>query len=307
MAERLTDTGTVARVHIIDALIEERATGLMTRPLLWRALKPTLLPLLGYHDAIAAVDRVADMSGLEIFRLLSDQIRMDVQAVGLEHVPERGGAIVMPNHPAGIADGIAVFDALKQVRDDLIFFANRDAIRAAPGLAEMIVPVEWMEEKRSHERRRETVKSMVRAFRDQRLVIIFPSGRLAQPTVRGLRERPWQAAAMNLAFKYGLPVIPMHIRARNSWLYYLFYLLHHELRDITLFRELFNKTGHPYRISIGEPFDPVPALALHGDDMDALTESLRTFVAERMPLGETRFPRTASVTNPPTRGSGRDG
>ena len=146
--------------HIIDVLIEERAAGLISRPLLWRLLRPSILPILGYRQAIEAVDQTAEMSGLEVFHYVSDRIRMNVLSEGMEHIPRQGGAIIMPNHPAGIADGIAVFDALKEIRDDVIFFANRDAIRAAPGLADIIIPVEWVDEKRSHGRRKETVKSM---------------------------------------------------------------------------------------------------------------------------------------------------
>lgn len=275
--------------HIVDILIEERAELLMARPLLWSLLKPTILPLLGYRDAIEAVDRVAEMSGLEIFHHVSNQIRMDVRFEGADRVPAVGPAIVMPNHPAGIADGIAVFDALKTVREDLVFFANRDAIRAAPGLADMIIPVEWVNEKRTHERRKETVKSMIRAFRDERLVVIFPSGRLAQPTLKGLKERPWQTTAMNVALKYDVPIYPMHIRGRNSWLYYLFYAIHHELRDMTLFRELFNKGGARYDIALAEPLMPRAVLDAQGGDVDAMTERLRRFVAEEMPRGERSF------------------
>lgn len=283
------DHEATADQHIIDVLIEERAAKLMARPLLWRFLKPTILPFLGYHDAVSAVNEVAGMSGLEIFHYVSNRLRMNVLTEGIERVPERGSAIIMPNHPAGIADGIAVFDALKEKRDDLILFANRDAIRAAPGLADLIIPVEWVDEKRTHERRKETVKSMVRAFRDERLVVIFPSGRLAQPTLSGLVERPWQPTAMNLALKYDLPVIPMHVGGRNSWVYYLFYFLHEELRDMTLFRELFNKTNQTYRITLAEPFMARAALDAHSGDQEAMTAALRDFVAEAMPAGSRRF------------------
>lgn len=275
--------------HIVDQLIEERAQHLMARRHLWRLLKPTILPLLGYQQTVEIVDRVADMRGLEIFHLVSDQIGMNVLTEGTEHIPRQGGAIIMPNHPAGIADGIAVFDALKGIRDDLIYFANRDGIRAAPGLSDLIIPVEWVDEKRTHERRKETVKSMIRAFRDQRLVVIFPSGRLAQPTLNGLKERPWQSTAMNLALKYDFPVIPMHVGGRNSWLYYLFYFLHTELRDMTLFRELFNKTGQTYRITVAEPFDSRALIGDYGNDLEALTEAVRHFVAEQMPAGARKF------------------
>ena len=279
--------------HIVDILIEERAEKLISRPLLWSLLKPTILPLLGYWKAIEAVDHVAQMRGLEIFHYVSNEIQMDVRVEGTEQIPSSGGAVIMPNHPAGIADGIAVFDALKSVREDIVFFANRDAVRAAPGLEDMIIPVEWVDEKRTHERRKETVKSMVRAFRDERLVVIFPSGRLAQPTISGLRERPWQPTAMNLAMKYDCPVIPMHVAGRNSLLYYLFYFLHHELRDMTLFRELFNKEGQRYQITLAEPFTPVAMLAAHNGNLDLLTERLRQFVAVEMPAGARRFDSAA--------------
>ena len=286
------ETEAVTDKHIVDVLIEERAAELIARPWLWRLLRPTILPILGYRQAIEAVDYSATLSGLEIFHYVSDRIRMNVLTEGLHNIPAEGGAVIMPNHPAGIADGIAVFDALKEIRDDVIFFANRDAIRAAPGLADLIIPVEWVDEKRTHGRRKETVKSMVRAFRDQRLVIIFPSGRLAQPTLGGLKERPWQSTAMNLALKYDFPVIPMHVNGRNSWVYYLFYFLHHELRDMTLFRELFNKTGQTYRITIAEAFSSREQLEQFDNDQEALTEGLRQFVAEGMPRGDRRFAKS---------------
>jgi putative hemolysin len=79
----------------------------------------------------------------------------------------------------------------------------------------------------------------------------------------------------------------MHIEGRNSWLYYLFYAIHHELRDMTLFRELLNKRGRTYRIRIGTSFEP------HGDPRN-LTPALREFVVERLSRGETDF-RPAEV------------
>ena len=146
----------------------------------------------------------------------------------------------------------------------------------------MIVPVEWVNDRRTHERRKETVKAMVQAFKSDRLVVIFPSGRLAQPTLRGLVEREWQSTATNLAFKYQRPIIPMHIRGRNSALYYLFYYIHTELRDMTLFRELLNKQGQRYELTITAPVQPE-------GDVEALTRALRAFVAEQVPAGARRF------------------
>lgn len=268
--------------HIVDELIEERAEGLRRHPWLWRSLKPAIYPLLGYRHAIRMADQIAPLPGLETLQHLSRTLDLRLEVSGLERIPASGLAVVTPNHPSGIADGIAVFDALRRVREDISFFANRDAIRVSPGLADVIVPVEWMETRRSHGRNRETVRHMIEAFRQQRLIVIFPSGRLARPTLGGLVERDWLPSALNLAVKYRAPVTPMHIEGRNSWLYYLFYAIHHELRDMTLFRELLNKRGRTYRIRIGAPFEPT------GDPRD-LTPALRRFVMEELPRGATRF------------------
>lgn len=268
--------------HIVDRLIEERAARLMARPYLWRTLRPLLYPLLDHDGAIRMADTIAAMTGLEAMDYLSDSLSLEVRCEGLEHVPRRGLAVVTPNHPSGIADGIAVFDALKTVRRDISFFANRDAVRVAPGLADVIVPVEWMATRRDHGRSRETVRHMVEAFRSERLIVIFPAGRLARPTLGGLVERDWLPSALNLALKYRAPVTPLHIQGRNSWLYYLFYAIHDELRDITLFRELLNKRGRRYRLRIGEPFQP-------SGDPRCLTAALRQFVTQVLPRGDLRF------------------
>lgn len=268
--------------HIVDTLIEERAHRLMQHPVLWRLVTGLLYPVLDYGPAVRMADTVADMSGLEIFEMLSRQLQLRIDTDGIQHIPVSGSAVITANHPTGIADGIAVFDVLRAVRPDITFFANRDAIRFAPGLAEMIVPVEWVDDKRSHARNRETVTHMVRAFRAGRLIVIFPSGRLARPTPRGLVERGWTPTAVSLAQKYQCPIIPMHVRGRNSWLYYVLYAINTELKDMTLFRELLNKEGAAYRIRLAEPFDPV-------GDARMLTIALREFVADEMPKGAERF------------------
>ena len=268
--------------HIVDVLIEERAEQLMRHPLAWRAVRKFLYPVIGYRQAVELVDSVRAMGGLQIFDHMSDRLRLRVQVGGLENVPRSGLGIVTANHPSGIADGFAVFDALKSVRRDIVIFANRDAIRAAPGLADIIIPVEWRDVRRDHARNKETVRHMARAFRGRKLVIMFPSGRLARPTWRGLVEREWVTTPVNLAQRYACPILPMHVQGRNSLLYYVLYAINTELKDMTLFRELLNKEGKRYRITIGRPIKP-------DGDSKRLTALIQQFVAEEMPAGAVEF------------------
>ncbi len=211
--------------------------------------------MLGYDEAIRRGEALKDLSASELMDELAEMIARNVDISGLDHVPASGPAMIVCNHPTGIADGIVMWAALSKRRPDLFFFANRDALRVMPQLSDIIAPVEWRKDKRSHSSNRETITYAANAFTEGRLGVLFPSGRLAKRRGLKLYERPWMPSAAMLARKYKLPVVPMHIRARNSALFYLFDALHPTLRDITLFHEVINKSRHSFEIKADKPLD----------------------------------------------------
>ena len=260
------ESRTLKNHHIVDQLIEERGQTLVKHPL-WPIIRPMLYKVLYYRQAVRMADEVAEISGIECFEYISRLLELDVSVEGKENLPKDGAFILVSNHPTGIADGIAAYDMIKDVRPDLVFFANRDAIRVSPRLAEIIIPVEWRTTEKSHAKSRETLVRTSRAFSDGRAIILFPSGRIAYWDKGRLNERPWQATGIQMAKRYNVPVIPMHMNARNSK---LFYLLSHrtpELRDMTVFHELLNKKHHTFRFTVGEPIMPD---ALDGDPAEAV-------------------------------------
>lgn len=240
----------------VDALIEERAPWLGAGGLGADMARPILHRLLQYDRTLRIAETLEPMPSHELMQSMADRIALHVETSGLEHLPRNGPALIVCNHPTGIADGIVLFGALAKVRPDLFFYANADALRVMPQLESMIAPVEWRDGKRSHKQNRETMAYTHRAFRDGRLGVLFPSGRLAKRRWLALHERPWLASGAMMARKFNLPVVPLHITARNSVLFYLFDRIHPTLRDITLFHEVLNKKHQPYRLNIGEPIDP---------------------------------------------------
>ncbi len=242
--------------HIVDELIEERADRLMHSPL-WPLYKSILYPILLYGPAVKMADDIANYDASGVFDYVSDLLDIDLSVSGLEHVPREGRVLIASTHPTGIPDGVAMYDALKSVRPDMTFFANRDAIRAAPGIADMIIPVVWRPEDRNPTSSRETLTEARAAFQADRCVVLFPSGRLAfMDDDRQLTEQPWLGSVVSFARKYQCPIVPAKIVMRNSWLYYWFWRINTELRDITLFHELLNKKNKPYRIAFGPAIDP---------------------------------------------------
>lgn len=260
--------------HIVDVLIAERAPRL-TRAAAWPVLRPLLYRLLDYNRARAMADAIGPMAGQAALDHVSDLLALTVETQNLDRLPATGRCLVVCNHPTGIADGLAVHDAIRTVRDDVIYFANADALRVSPRLSETIVPVEWVTAKRTREKTRATLLAAKEAFEAERCVVMFPAGRLARVDAQGrLTDPEWAATAASLARKYEAPVVPIHVAGPTSRLFHLFDRFSQELRDITLFHELLNKQGRAFDLSVGLPIAP-DAL-----DVDAAkaTEALKAFV-----------------------------
>ncbi|MET0574571.1 MAG: 1-acyl-sn-glycerol-3-phosphate acyltransferase, partial [Mesorhizobium sp.] len=253
-----------ANSHIIDQMIAERSIELSRNPL-WPVMRPLLLRFLHYRQAVEMADDIAEMSGWDAMSYLSALLSLDVTVHGIENLPENTGFILAPSHPTGIADGVAVFDMLKNVRPDMAIFANRDAQRVAPRFADLIIPVEWRQREKSHAKSRETLELVARAFHAGKAIVLFPSGRIAYWHEGVLTERPWQTSLVSLARRYRYPVVPARITARNSGLFYFLSKYSTELRDMTVFHELLNKKGRAFSITIGKP---IPAEALDGEPAD---------------------------------------
>ena len=245
-----------AQPHIVDVLIAERAPRLTGSPL-WPLIRPPLYSLLGYREARAMADAVADLSGEGTLDYVADLLDLKVSSLNLDRVPATGRCVVVANHPTGIADGLAVFAALRKRRTDSIYFANADALRVSPRLGEAVIPVEWVVAKRTREKTRATLQAARAAFEAERCVVLFPAGRLARVAKDGsLTDPEWAQTATSLARKYEAPIVPIHVSGPYSHLFHLFHRFSDEMRDITLFHEMLNKKKKPFRLTVGLPIPP---------------------------------------------------
>ncbi len=270
--------------HIVDVLIEERAPKLSSSPV-WPLIRPALYALLDYGKARRMADRLAPLPGRQALDAVSELLSVKLQVSGLERVPKDGRLVVICNHPTGIADGIAVYDALKQVRPDVVFYANADALRVSADFGSVLIPVEWVEAKRTRERTRATLAGTKAAMEAEQALVVFPAGRIARVRTDGPpRDLDWMPTALSVARKYEAPVLPVHVSGPHPTLFHFFHGFSSELRDMTLFHELLNKRGRLFRLTIGKV---IPAGQLDAEDMPAL----KRFVEETLPFEPDRpFP-----------------
>jgi putative hemolysin len=271
--------------HIVDTLIAERGQRIVGNPL-WPLMRPFLYTLLRYNKALEFANDVENMPGFQCFEYMSNLLKLDINVINGERIPASGGFILVSNHPTGIADGVAVFDLLKTRRPDMVFFANRDAVRVNPRFAEIVIPVEWREEYKSKLKTRETLQLTNHAVKEGKATVLFPSGRIAYWANGRLNERPWKTSAVGLARKYNLPILPVHMTARNSGLFYWFAKWSTELRDMTVFHELLNKRGDRFDFVIGKM---IPAEHLDGD-LNDVTRALEKHTVHDMAAdGDVQF------------------
>lgn len=281
--------------HIVDVLVEERAPHLLRHPVTRWLMRRLLYPVLGYREARARIDEIQSMSGAAILDHAVRELAMRVRTLGLARLPRQGRVVIVANHPTGLADGVALWQALSPVRGDLKILANGDAIRIAAGLGDIFIPVEWSKSKRSAAGSRRILVEVAAALKREEALVFFPSGRLAYLRWRGLAERPWLPTAVTVARKFAAPIVPLHIRGRNSALFYGLSQISHELRDVTLFHELLNKRGARYELTVGLPIDPEEL----PDDPQAAIEALQRHVEHELPRATARPPRIEPVRRRP--------
>ena len=265
--------------HVVDVLIAERAPRL-TGSIVWPLVRPVFYSMLGYGQAREMADAITPLAGQAALDHVSNLLDLKVSSLNLDRLPATGRCIVVCNHPTGIADGIAVYDAIRKRRADAIYFANADAVRVSPRLDEVIIPVEWVVAKRTRAKTRVTLDAAKAAFEAERCVVMFPAGRISRVGKDGaLTDPEWASTATSLARKYDAPTIPIHVSGPWSTLFHLFNRVSPELRDITLFHELLNKRKKPFRLSVGKPIPPTRF------DIDATraTYALKAFTERVLP------------------------
>lgn len=268
MTTDIATSGAAARKHIVDVLIEERAPKLSSSAA-WPVARPLLYSLLNYEKAVQMADTIAPLGGQDAMEFISGLLSVKLEVTGLDGLPKSGPFILLANHPTGITDGIALYDAVKGVRPDMRFYANSDAQRVCSRFDDVLIPVEWVLAKRTRERTRLTLKMTEQAFSENRPLMIFPAGRLARVRDGRLTDPEWMPTAVSLARKYELPIVPCHVAGPYAFWFHTFSRISPELRDITLFHELLNKQGKTYRLTFG------PLIAPEHSSGDAMSISRR--------------------------------
>ncbi|HBH7067430.1 TPA: lysophospholipid acyltransferase family protein [Enterobacter cloacae] len=217
------------------------------RPAPWQK---SLLKRLFYEDEFqqfAAAHR--HLKGLDMVEQVLEHLDIlcTVSTRDLEQIPEHGPLVIIANHPTGTLDGLALMYAVSRVRRDVKVVTNRMLTHLEP-LSSLFIPVDNMGGRTA----KSSLLQMERHLQNAGVLIFFPAGEVSRPTRKGIRDKKWHSGFIKLASKLRTPLLPVHIQAHNSLLFYASTLVSPTLSMLLLMQQMFRRRHSQLPIKIGQ-------------------------------------------------------
>lgn len=216
-----------------------------------------------------------------------------VSSDSYHNIPADGRLLIVANHPIGTLDGLALIKLIKSVRPDVRIVANQVLQHMQP-LQSIFLPIDIMSGKKAY---KQAYQAMLDALEQEQAVIVFPAGEVSRMSPKGVRDGEWQTGFIKLAKKAKCPILPIHIKAYNSLLFYSASMLYKPLGTMLLVNEMFNKKNQALKFSVGSPI-AYQAITKSDDDNRELAKRFRKHVINLGKNKKSLFKTYATVAHP---------
>lgn len=172
-----------------------------------------------------------------------------VHAREREHIPVDGPVLVVANHPLGMQDALALLQLIGSVRSDVRVLGN-DWLATVPQLSSLLLPVDVFGKGAGSR-----LRGIHRALENGEALIVFPAGEVSRIRADGVSDGRWSDGFARLSIRRKVPVLPVHIAARNSAAFYGLSMLAKPLSTAMLPREAVARGRRRIGFSIGALID----------------------------------------------------
>lgn len=163
-----------------------------------------------------------------------------------ERIPSSGRVVIVSNHPIGSLDGLSLLQLVRSVRPDVKIVANEVLMKVSQ-ISSLLLPVDNMGGN--------TAKENIQNIRDylnaDGAIIIFPAGIVSRFGLKGVRDKPWRGGFLSFASTTRSPVLPIHVKARNSILFYFISLVAFKASALWLVSEMFKHRNKCIEMRVG--------------------------------------------------------
>ena len=217
----------------IDKNLIERVPWLAQHPRIRRPVAGVLGRLAdeaGFNRALSAAGGVEGLPFVDrSLKVLG--VSGKVNSGDRENIPVDGPLLVVANHPLGIVDALALLQLVGSVRQDVRILGN-DWLSLVEPLRPLLLPVDVFGKGAASK-----LRNIYRALDNGEALVVFPAGEVSRLGPGGLRDGPWSDGFARLALRSKAPVLPVHIAARNSAMFYGLSMLAKPLSTAMLPRE----------------------------------------------------------------------
>ena len=220
------------------------------------------------------------------------EVSYSVANTDRENIPVEGRVVIVANHPLGALDALALIDLVGSVRRDVKVLAN-DMLLRLGALAPLLLPLPVFGSGSGIGGLREAYRALER----EHALIVFPAGEVSRVRAGGVRDAGWSPGFARLAARTSSPVLPVHIAARNSPVFYGVSMLARPLSPLLLAREMFGAARTRIGLQVGEQ---VPSAVLAGlaDDPEQVARHMRRHVYRLARRRPTLFRTSTAVAHP---------
>ena len=190
------------------------------------------------------------LTGLDFVEAVLEylDISYKVNQQQLENIPAIGKAIVVANHPLGAADALSLIKMISDARQDkTVKIVANQMLSHIPQLSELLISVDNINGKLT----RQSLQEINSALKNEELVIFFPAGEVSRASFNGIKDNYWKSGFIKIAQRTSTPILPIHINARNSSLFYALSFIYKPISALLLGHELMS-SRKPLEFKVGE-------------------------------------------------------
>jgi putative hemolysin len=217
----------------VEQALTERLPWLAQHPMIRRPVAGMLGRLADESGFNRTLDRIGNAYGLAFAEKSLEVLGCSYHVVQREreHIPVEGAVLIVANHPLGMLDAMALVNLIGSVRQDVRILGN-DLLASIPQLKPVLLPVDVFGSGAASR-----LRNVYRALDRGEALIVFPAGEVSRMGPAGVRDGRWSEGFARLAMRSNAPVLPIHVAARNSAVFYGLSMLAKPLSTAMLPRE----------------------------------------------------------------------
>ena len=204
-------------------------------------------------DMNRMIHESSHLNGIPLVDWVLDQFGVNIVVKGKKLIPKKGMYIYPANHPIGGLDGLAIVSVVEKIHPLIKFVAN-DLLRVIKGFDSISLYIA-----RFGQINRRNAILINKTLASEAQLLVQPAGTVSKRNPVKIRDLAWNKFFIHKAIQYKRDVIPVHVQARNSRLFYniasfrKIFRIKSNLEMFLLPREMFNKSGKTITITFGIP------------------------------------------------------